>query len=58
VTIIAVYLLTLTNTRRFSIKVAGVKTWNAIPSRINQASKIYMFKILLRDHLLNDKVLG
>ena len=44
---------TRTNTRRFSLKCAGPLTWNGLSHDIRNASSLYVFKKLLRAHLLS-----
>src|SRR5678816_2635262 len=41
-----------TNTRKFSIKSAGPRTWNNLPVAIRLSSSISIFKKKLRHHLL------
>jgi hypothetical protein len=42
-----------TNTRIFSIKIAGPTVWNKLPIDIHDAPNILLFKKRLRAHLLN-----
>lgn len=41
-----------TNTRKFSIKIAGPTVWNNLPPNIQNVSHLLLFKKLLRAHLL------
>src|SRR6218665_1522869 len=47
-----------TNTRRFSMKIAGPNIWNDLPADINYgASNLYSFKRLLRAYLTNSNAI-
>ena len=42
-----------TNTRRFSLKCMGPKSWNIVPIEIRSSPNIYLFKYKLRNYLIN-----
>ena len=47
--------LALSNSRKFSAKHIGPSVWNKIPTEICQATNLYMFKKMLRTHLISNQ---
>ena len=45
----------LSNSRKFSAKHIGSSVWNKIPNEICQATNLYMFKKMLRTHLISNQ---
>ena len=43
--------------RRFSIIIAGAILWNSLPVYVKNASTIHLFKIYLKNYLLDKKLL-
>ena len=44
--------------RKFSLKIAGAKLWNALPNYIKESNSIDILRQILRNYLIGNMLLG